>query len=396
MLTCFYCNFEVEEGANFCGRCFRQVRCRECSNTLKPNAPICLVCGTTTNSPIITPQQPINEYLLEEAQTEKTFKRKVSAKLTNEAAGTILSLLGQGVTPAPNNFNRRVDVSRKPSETPLLEAKIPPHEEEANIEDPEIEDDQPEVQNNNPPALETSNISKFFSVAGGKVVPTITDYKGGSKKEQQVRATILFIHANELLLKEGVKIEQIRDALSARGIMDRNFSTYFVEVKSNYLYEVDGIYKLNSSGQERAVTALKDIMNGESKGWSKGDSRPRKPRRGKTDDALVSDWLSKAEDLRELNIASITNHKQLVIFAVWLLTKKMKVADAVHPLDVYSFVKRKFQTVGISSEQFSNAVAKEDHNNRYDKTEDGHMFLRPNGEKESEALMARLNIQTEN
>lgn len=45
IMNCVYCNTPQEAQGNFCPNCFKQIRCRHCSETLLKVAKICIVCG---------------------------------------------------------------------------------------------------------------------------------------------------------------------------------------------------------------------------------------------------------------------------------------------------------------------------------------------------------------
>lgn len=93
MPECQYCGAELDDRYNFCLNCNHQVKCTNCGGMLVRDKQICFVCG----QPLVSQtgaQGQLNEFTLEEEQTENSAQRRINGRFSDEAVAHAAALLG--------------------------------------------------------------------------------------------------------------------------------------------------------------------------------------------------------------------------------------------------------------------------------------------------------------
>ncbi len=93
MPNCSYCDVLIDEAYNFCVSCEQQVKCLVCGSYLIKDKSKCLKCGTSL-SVSQTVAAPMNNFSLEEEQTESNYSRKLNLSFTDTAIDKVASVLG--------------------------------------------------------------------------------------------------------------------------------------------------------------------------------------------------------------------------------------------------------------------------------------------------------------
>ncbi len=299
MTTCPYCQVELGIGYpyNFCQKCYKQVRCRECTEFLEKDSPVCLYCGAITKI-VATNVVVMNRISLKERTKGNDYSREVVAEFSNDAAAAAASnlatLFGQK-PPAPNY--------RTPPSPPELQTPPSPALSDSLGPDSKVVDSQTSEEANRPTVVlgnagssitePEKAISRLFAVQEDKLVATTSNFNGAHAKETELRFMLLYIYAHELLLQRPAERNLMREVMQKRSIWDEtNTRNYFRLLKKEFIYGDDNSLRLNHDGHMKAQQVLDAVLNPSEENRALFDVRPRKPRKRKSQSSAQNDTKS--------------------------------------------------------------------------------------------------------
>jgi hypothetical protein len=91
-MNCIYCNFQQPDKGFFCPNCFKQVKCKHCSEVLLKEAKICVFCGEDVGQK--NSATNLNTIEFSETETERNFKASFTdtvGQSISESFGMILT-----------------------------------------------------------------------------------------------------------------------------------------------------------------------------------------------------------------------------------------------------------------------------------------------------------------
>ena len=393
MSLCPHCQAEIHEEYNFCIKCEQQVKCTKCNKLLIFGKTRCLHCG----EPIVSNeliQAPMNEFTLEEKQTTKSFYRHIDARLSDQAFGQAASMFG-GMASAPVQL---VTESRNTKPSPPLEKRLlPSPENQEQAIEPIIQDDS--IKEESAVISDKEKALSFFEKNGDQtLVAKITDYKGKTKKEQQQRFLLMYVWAYQCIFAIPVNDkEHLINAAKKASIYDKNWNTNINSIVKECLMFADNGYKINVSGENKIQPIIQEIDDEGVKGiayWKKEKSKTSRKRGylNQTDEQNIAEWVTEKTSVDEFDIRKLTTGTTFAAFALWILTKELKVETSVKPKVAFEFLKQKYKNISVKQSTFSSALRKNS-NKWFKKTPEGLYFLSEIGEAEIISLISEENNQ---
>lgn len=389
MPACPYCQFEISEEYNFCLNCDSQVKCTRCTKLLIPGKTHCFVCGNSLVSKEL-PQTQMNEFTLEEKQTTKSAYRRINGRFSDDAFGQAAALFGGMST--SNLISQSAEINSPPQ-------KLLPLPQDNQDEGDQAVEDYSADQSSTPLSNkdDKDRALRFFEVDGeAELVAKITDYKGKSKKEQQQRFILVYVWAFQHIFSRAVPSkEHINNAAKKSVLYDNNFANHFGQTSKEFLMLREAGYKINSPGIARVNEIIDEMDNSDLEGFAywKGTSKTARKRSSlsKEDEQKIKQWLEMPTTIDQFDVRKIGGASNLAAFAIWIITKKLSVENAVKPKEAYSYLKGKYQTIAVTSNTFSMALSR--NLNKFKKTPDGLYFLTEETQREVESWIQGAAIE---
>lgn len=176
MPNCPYCDVLIDEAYNFCVSCEQQVKCLVCSSYLMKDKSKCLKCGTSL-SVSQTTATPMNNFSLEEEQTESNYSRKLNLSFTDTAIDKVASVLGGYV---PFNPPKSPKPIARPQQLALPFSSASTDNNQFDQSEELIEES---IETTSESVLDGNSPSSYFERdEQGFLVSVTPDYKGKNKK----------------------------------------------------------------------------------------------------------------------------------------------------------------------------------------------------------------------
>ncbi|MDG2991703.1 hypothetical protein L3556_12285 [Candidatus Synechococcus calcipolaris G9] len=217
----------------------------------------------------------MNNFSLEEEQTENNYSRKLNLSFTDTAIDKVASVLGGYVPLAPSQKTRPVTQSQQQLSSPFLPTSSgSEHLDQSEVLDSETVDTVARISSEN---NAISSTSEYFEKDGqGFLMSRIHDYKGRNKKLQQQRFSTLYVWAYNSFNNEPVPNEHLTQAAQRNGIYDQNFPTYVKEVAGRFFTKIDGSFKLNPAGSAEVAKIQAEIQDSDLSGFEYWNSNRKK------------------------------------------------------------------------------------------------------------------------
>ena len=94
-MDCIYCNTSLPDKGFFCPNCFKQVKCKHCSEYLLKDAKICIYCGEEIGQK--TSDTSMNTIEFSENETERNFKASFTDTVGQSISDTFGMLLANKI-----------------------------------------------------------------------------------------------------------------------------------------------------------------------------------------------------------------------------------------------------------------------------------------------------------
>ena len=387
MANCPYCTTEIIEGLNFCVECENQVRCLKCGALLYKGKSRCLKCGELLEQSLAS-QGAMNTYTLEEKSTKSSSYRRIEVKASDSAVGTLTTGLPFGSSAPPKTFNARETLPENlPPALPSGSDKtitIDAANQESSEEDGKVTH-----------SLESDRLFTRNSDYGIVSSKTLRDYilKLSSKKERQQVFAVIYVWAYRELLSESISHGNLVAVMKYEDLHDNHIRTYLSEVAKNYFRTDGDYYELNNyDGVQRVKGILSAIQNPvqpsgvtEVKKSSKRRGRPA-GQSNKEEFKKVEPWVAMSiESLENFDVRRLKSASDWGAFGLYILTKILKVEEAVEAGLVYTYLTKKFTTMPISRKSLLNRMG--DTEGKFGKSASGAYFLTTKAEAEMKALI---------
>jgi hypothetical protein len=327
----------------------------------------------------------MNEYSLEEEYTQKSSSRKIKLSFTDTAVSKVTHLLD----PPPVLGAGTSRLPHKPVITTASRAlgslsKLPPRsgdvEETGSAPMPQGVSDASDSSVESPAA-------EFFEYDGvGELTPKSPDFKGKTKRDQQINFALLYIWSHNLFVGSPASRESITSAARKAGLLDQHFPSNLKRVHQLIISGESGL-RLNGAGEKRVEEILSLLRAENVSGFAYWNSASRSVKRRaganskghlKIDEALGHDLA-----LGKLDARQLTTSDDQAIFAIWCLTKGNPLASAVSPKVAYAYLRQKYKNLPeVTENAFNKALTRSKLASR---NSEKLFFLTPDGE----AVVAR-------
>lgn len=324
----------------------------------------------------------MNNFSLEEEQSENNYSRKLNLSFTDTAIDKVASVLGGHVPLTPVKVPKRNSFTEQQPVLPpfqVLEEEIDHNQDKYSQE---------QTSNNTAQIISEANSpqSYFDKDAQGFLVSKTPDYKGKNKKLQQQRFSLLYVWAYNLIFHEAVPKEHLNQAAKVNGIYDKNYANYLNDTANRSFVKSDGTFKLNPGGQTEVNKIILEMQDSELKGveyWSATRKNSSKAsRKTKDDSQKIDQWIEIQSRLDNFNVKNLSTAVDYALFALYDITKELKTEEAVKPGLAYEYLVKKYKTVSVNQSNFTKALANtKDYSKYFSRTSEGLYYLTPDAER---------------
>lgn len=258
---CIYCDKALPEKGFFCPNCTKQIRCKECKETLEVDANACIYCGSLVTTKIES--APFNNgspvmNVIEYHETRST--RSLKASLTNSVGNSLSGALGQIMAKGMQTKN----IQSKFDKNGLVEDTF------AEILQEDInQQDQVALPQPNNPTLEIKTntdldqIKRVFRFEDEKTALIETRLKATSKLDYARRVIVLYLYGHRLLGRDFMPRSEVNKILKAVGLEDGNTRRWIANNHLVRLNNDDNSLEIIIPGVEQAQLYLTEITNPE-------------------------------------------------------------------------------------------------------------------------------------
>jgi hypothetical protein len=246
-----------------------------------------------------------------------------------------------------------------------------------------------------PEYIEHLNDDIFIKDEDGYLVSQTTDYKGKSRKQQQERFCLLYVWGHFKVFKKGIGKKQIIEGAKRNGLFDNNLQIYFKNVEQ-FLTKTNDVYRLNPAGQTRISQIIGEMQDDDVKGfiyWEAPKPRAKRASGSKEETKKVEQWLTQSSDLEQYDVRKLNTYTDICMFTLYDLTKILKVVEAVKPSSAYKYVKTRYKTLTLTTNQFASTLRRKENEEKFQKTADGLYFLTELGENIIKGIINQGNPQ---
>jgi hypothetical protein len=392
MPDCPYCNVIINEAYNFCVNCEQQVKCIACGSYLIKDKSKCLKCGTPLSASQ-TIATPMNNFSLEEEQSDNNFSRKLNACLTDAAIDKVASVLSGYVplTP-PKSPTKHVTQPHQQLDLPFLQTSA----NNGQLDQSVITDDET-VETTAKSISDNNSASDYFDKdKEGFLISNNHDYKGKNKKLQQQRFSILYVWAYNALNGEAVPNDHLTQAAQRNGVYDKNYPTYLKEASNRFFTRLNDTFKINPSGRAEVSKIQAEMQDSDLSGseyWNPTRKKSnRSPRVNKEDEQRIEQWIQMPSKFVNFDVRELKTTYELAIFALYDITKELKVETAVKPSLAYEYLTKRYKTVSISNKNFSNVLSDKKYKKYFEHTSEGLYYLTQEAESLAESWISKGSI----
>lgn len=393
-LTCPFCSTETSSEYNFCIFCNQQTRCLnpECGKHLVPGKSFCFTCSQPI-SKTSTLQTQQNKYVRDVEQTGKNYKEHTEFTFSDHAVSEIAPFIAGQIISRPQRLSSPGTLNQS---VPLQQPIVSLNDVLPEAEVPQL----PEAIERQPLDSHQAGAAKYFERDSEHLVATVKDFKGSTWAEQQKRFILLYASAYHRFFGQPVPDkEHFKKAAERASILDSsNFTRYLGEAIRTYLNEIGGGFKLNQDGEKEVKIILARIENDNvsagTKYWERNTtSNTKRHRVSKEDKLRLEEWAKEEVDLGSLKVRDIKSARDYALVSLWLLTIKLRKANAIRWNDAYYYFKEKFTTISVEAISFSRAISKPINEKYFRKTGDLY-FLSSEGHQKVEGWLAGKPIDS--
>jgi hypothetical protein len=366
---------------------------------LVPDKAFCFTCGqplaVTTNES----STPVNKYVRDVKQNGKNYEEHIELSVTDRAVTELAPFMGAEIMPRP---------SQKLYHAPSPKSStIPPRKTVSPNEILTESQELPQLPANAADEVEDTQTgnderSPYFEVDGEFLIVTVKDFKGKTRADQQRYFILLYADAYYRYFRKPVPSkDHFKTAAKKASVLDpTNFPKYVDEHTRKYLSQIGGGYKLNQDGDKEVkhIIALMedDNVDGGFEYWTRSPSSGTKRSRLSNDDKeKVKEWASEDVNMGELKVRDIKKARDYAMVSLWIILHKLEKAKAVSCSQAYLFFKERFETISVTSQAFSRAMANPK-NTKYFRQSGTQYFLTSEGQRRVESWIAGDPFESDN
>ncbi|MEL4897879.1 hypothetical protein, partial [Crocosphaera sp. Alani8] len=197
----------------------------------------------------------------------------------------------------------------------------------------------------------------------------------------------IYVWAYNQMFNEAPNKKHLNKAakLQNNQIHDANFSTYTNHTSKRYFVPSDGTFKLNPDGSKKVQNIILEIKDPELKGveyWNYIRKNSRKNTRiTKEESEKINKWTGMKSKLEKFDIRKLNSNSKIAIFALYDITRELKIESAVKPVLAYQYLKKRHETVSIGQKSFSDTLCAKTNKKYFQKTPEGLYYLTEEAEK---------------
>lgn len=365
MDNCPYCDTIIVDDLNFCIECEQQVKCLSCGGLLHKNKTKCLRCGEHLK----LGSSSTNSYTLEEKTTKSSTYRRIELVASNSAVETFASRLPLG------NFNplRTFDGEFKTLDTRRLLA------EPQTTGDPIPEGDESEQRIVN---TQDSRFSPNISIEIGtlfsdhsqfEIIPSksLRSYilNQLTKKDKQQKFAMLYVWGFNQRTGRNITRNELIAILKHESLHDGNTNRHLNALINDYFVVNGNNYRINDyDGKEKIDEILDEIKNPKPKAKDKETNSSKRVGRpagspNKKELEIIGSWLEMNIDLpTSFDVRRLGGATDWTLFAIYVLTKLLKVDETVNPGTAYAFISKKYPILSVKRKNFINTLSRDKSN----------------------------------
>jgi hypothetical protein len=359
----------------------------------------CFGCGQAIAVTTKESSKQLNKYVRDVKQNGKNYEEHIELSVTDHAVSELAPFIGAEMMPRP--LQKLYDAPSQKSST--IPARKIVSTNEIFTESQEL----PQLPANAADEVEdtqTGNdeLSPYFEVDGEFLIATVKDFKGKTRADQQRYFILLYADAYYRYFRKPVPSkDHFKTAAKKASVLDpTNFPKYVDEHTRKYLSQIRGGYKLNQDGDKEVkhIIALMedDNVNGGFEYWTRSPSSGTKRSRLSNDDKdKVKEWAIEDVNTGELKVRDIKKARDYAMVSLWIILHKLEKAKAVSCSQAYLFFKEKFETISVTSQAFSRAMANPK-NTKYFRQSGVQYFLTSEGQETVESWIAGDPLESDN
>jgi hypothetical protein len=399
-ITCPVCSADTPAEYNFCVTCDKQIKCLnpDCNKLLVAGKTFCFTCGQPIASVLAQAGHP-NRYQHTVKQKGDNYEESTEWNVSDHAVSELAPFIVDGVTmrahqrtiyqgrrngPNAPSDTQREAITGQTDTTPLLSQG-----ESGATTQPEQTGGGAEKKDSKEGA------ARYFVQDGEYLVASHKDFRGKNWAEQQRRFILLYAAAYPKFFdgKPVPSRDHFVEAAKRASIIDlNNFGKDLTGLCRRELTQVSSGFAIGSDGEIEVNKIIINIEDEKAEAgypyWEHGPQSPTtKFRLSNEDKARIKNWTQEDVQLGSFDIRTINNARDYAMFALWLITVRLKKAETVRWNDAYYFLKEKFPAITATPNGFSKAITNPKNANVFRSIEDRY-FLSPDGQAEVEKWIA--------
>lgn len=248
-MNCIYCDTIQPDKGFFCPNCFKQTKCKHCSEPLLKDTKICVFCGEEIGQK--STASNVNTIEFSETETGRNFK----ASFTDTVGQSISDSFG-------------MILSNKLGSRKTIQNGLPPANENAPQDktvdaDAEVVDEKHVVPPANSTTPELEKLKTIFKEEGDIISLLETRLKAKSKRDYGIRLALVFLYYKHLSGVDNVPRSNLTAILEDASVEDANFRFW---LGNNPLIGVNNnLVHIKAPGKDAAKEYLTEIFNPEIK-----------------------------------------------------------------------------------------------------------------------------------
>jgi hypothetical protein len=159
---------------------------------------------------------------------------------------------------------------------------------------------------------------------------------------------------------------------------------------------LDGTFKLNPSGRVEVGKIQAEMQDSDLSGseyWNPTRKKyNRSPRATKEDEQRIEQWIQMPSKFDSFDVRKLNTRFDLVILALYDITKELKVETAVKPSLAYEYLTKRYKTVSITNKNLSDTLSDKKYRKYFERTSEGLYYLTQESESLAESWISKGSI----
>jgi hypothetical protein len=181
--------------------------------------------------------------------------------------------------------------------------------------------------------------------------------------------------------------QQILADAKESNILDNNFYSYLDITAREFLLRVgENTYELSPDGEKELEFILNEMNDKSKEGFPywQGASKVgvKTGSISKEEQHFLDNWVKQEVDIGKIQVKDLKSPMQGAMFAIWSITKLLKVAPAVKPKIAFSYLTKRYTTVSFSLKSFTDVLGRSYNSHLFKKNQDGLYYLTREAEEQ--------------